>query len=65
MPLQIHRSKRDVETMQQQVAAAASWALSNTAVYQHKNAEAQAAAAAKRSELDGFRSAALERALAA
>lgn len=51
--------------MQQQVAAASAWAQSNTAVYQHKQAEAQAQLTAKRGELEAFRSAALGRALAA
>ncbi|PRW57471.1 TKL kinase [Chlorella sorokiniana] len=62
--MMIQRSMRDVQTMVQQVGEARTWAQSNLAVYQHKNSEAQAAVAAKRGELESFRNAALQAALA-
>lgn len=62
--MMIQKSMRDVQAMVQQVGQARTWAQSNLAVYQHKDSEAQAAVAAKRGELDSFRNAALQAALA-
>ncbi|KAL4451686.1 hypothetical protein ABPG75_007348 [Micractinium tetrahymenae] len=61
----VARSKREVELLQQQVAAAAGWAQSNVAVYRQQDAALRAQAAAKKGELDAFRRAALQAALAA
>ncbi|KAL4433443.1 hypothetical protein ABPG77_010296 [Micractinium sp. CCAP 211/92] len=61
----VSKSKSDVGRLQHQVAAAASWAQSNLSAYQQQDAALKAQAAAKKGELDAFRRAALEAALAA
>ncbi|EFN57473.1 expressed protein [Chlorella variabilis] len=60
----IRQSIDKVQLMLQQVKPAAAWAQSNLAVYQHKDAELKGQAAAKRRELEGLRSSALQTALA-
>ena len=61
----VAQSKRDVEMMAGQVQQCFAWAQANTAVYQQHDAALKAQVAARRGELESFRRAALQAALAA